>query len=55
MVQASWERDRRGDPSAQRRRGRPGGVPLPIRLLIAVILAVALAIGTSYMLRTLNL
>src|SRR5262245_46897364 len=30
-------------------------VPLPIRLLPAVVLAVALAIGTAYVLRKLNL
>jgi hypothetical protein len=52
----SWESERDDTPAhypvAHR---KPPRWPLTIRLSIAAILAVALAVGTSYTLRTLNL
>ena len=53
----SWGNDRADDrpPYTRRPLSRRRRVPLTIRLLLAVILAVALAVGATYTLRTLNL
>jgi len=55
MVPASWDGERRSGAVRARRPRRRPGVPLALRLLLAVVLAAGLALGTSYMLRTLNL
>ncbi len=49
----SWGIDRRDTARLPRRGSRR--TPLTLRLVVAVLLAVALAVGTSYTLRSLNL